>query len=165
MSDILKTKLQIAIQKTVNTGGGDTEVHADFVDWFNKTRKHIVVYKGGRFEPIETSAVLIHYVSRWVIYVPLYDPIMLIDRFKEISGDTRIVYIYDLHLLGLMDFNDTLKFLSYMKYALMCNIRLVLAVPCSLIRADLDAYFKNKKVTDIMAPLLTDTKYFSKLGV
>lgn len=166
MPDILKTQLQIAIQRRISVGGEDTEHHANFVSWHNKTRKHMVVYGTGGFDPIGTSALLTYYVSKWSPNVRIYDPLLFIERFSRVDPSvTTLIYIYDLKQLGELVPSDVTKFFSYLKYALMCNVRIITAVSCELTTPDLDALVINKRVSSKLNAAFNDLRFFSTLEI
>lgn len=166
MNDPLKIQLQIATQRRITTGGGDTDYHAGFVSWHNKTRKHMVVHGTGGFDPIGTSALLTHHVSKWSPNVRVYDPLLFIERFSRIDPSvTSLIYVYDLKQLGELVPSDVTKFFSYLRYALMCNVRIITAVSCDLTTPDLDALVINKRVSSKLNAAFNDHRFFSTLEI
>lgn len=161
----LKNRLQIAIGSKVSTDSVETEYHADFIDWYNRSRKHVIVCKGdGRFDPVNSSAILTHYIARWVSYVPVYDPITFLEYFHTLDADlTPVVYLYDLQILGQLPEYDSVRFFSSMKSALIGGIRVVMSMDCEFKRSGIDGYFKNKKVVDRFMIDMTNRHYCSKL--
>ena len=173
-SELFKKQVQVAIQ--TNIGKEGLGVDDLFIDWFNKSRKHILVSGGKQgyllaknnyaYNSIGVSAVLTLYVSEWVPYIPVYDPVLLLERFKDIDvAMSKIVYLYDLKILGGLPEYEMVRFFSYLRYLLMNDVRCVMAIDCGFDKPELDLYFRNKKVSDLVLSTFGDSRYCKMLEV
>lgn len=165
--NLFRTQVQIAIQGSITTDTQPTALIGDIILWHNRSRKHILYCEDtGDLSPTITSALLTSEVAKWSEYVPVFDPLILLDRFNNLDPSSIcLVYIYDLDILGQLPEKDVVKFFSYMKYALMNNIRFILSMDCEFTLPSLDHYFKNKKVASMVMFNLINDSYCHKVGL
>jgi len=166
--DSFKTKARIVIGKDVVSMNDDALTHT-FNKWLIHNRSHYVVVQS-EDEPLHDvcvlSASLVYTTHPKVCTTIVFDPVMLVDRLFNISfQDVNVIYLYDMHLLGVMPTSDVIRFFSYIKWALTQDVRCVIPIDCIYSREELGAFFSNKQVADIFMQAVADTRYCSRVEV
>ena len=169
MSDRFKRALQTVVGSRIGQMGDEQgEVQEAFRLWFSKSQKHLIICRGVRGHKYTPGVVAAELVYRLYgeNYIPVYDPIILLDRFGYIDSDkTDLIFIYDFKVLAEMPEYQAVRFFSYLKYSLSIGLRCVMAMDCGFNLQDMDVYLKNKWVVNKVLMELSDPRYCATLEV